>query len=156
MYNICTVCVCYRLGMEHDGQGNRCGDEVQMGSIMAPLVQAAFHRFLWSRCSQQELGRYLQWVLDVHTHPINQNSTSTTVDYILPHSACLVHMIVSVMTRTSTRGRSFHSCPGCITLWTNSVALTSGLDIWCAQRWVLNELPHRPFHSNNALFFMRL
>lgn len=50
----------YRLGMEHDGQGNRCGDEVQMGSIMAPLVQAAFHRFHWSRCSQQELGRYLQ------------------------------------------------------------------------------------------------
>ncbi|KAJ8405496.1 hypothetical protein AAFF_G00319690 [Aldrovandia affinis] len=47
------------LGMEHDGQGNRCGDEVHMGSIMAPLVQAAFHRFHWSRCSQQELGRYL-------------------------------------------------------------------------------------------------
>ncbi|XP_076878106.1 A disintegrin and metalloproteinase with thrombospondin motifs 2 isoform X2 [Brachyhypopomus gauderio] len=47
------------LGMEHDGQGNRCGDEVQMGSIMAPLVQAAFHRFHWSRCSQHELGRYL-------------------------------------------------------------------------------------------------
>ncbi|XP_056626247.1 A disintegrin and metalloproteinase with thrombospondin motifs 2-like isoform X3 [Triplophysa dalaica] len=47
------------LGMEHDGQGNRCGDEVQMGSIMAPLVQAAFHRFHWSHCSQQELGRYL-------------------------------------------------------------------------------------------------
>ncbi|MBN3302578.1 ATS2 metalloproteinase, partial [Amia calva] len=47
------------LGMEHDGQGNRCGDEVQMGSIMAPLVQAAFHRFHWSRCSQQELSRYL-------------------------------------------------------------------------------------------------
>ncbi|XP_013920905.1 PREDICTED: A disintegrin and metalloproteinase with thrombospondin motifs 2 [Thamnophis sirtalis] len=47
------------LGMEHDGQGNRCGDEVRMGSIMAPLVQAAFHRFHWSRCSQQELNRYL-------------------------------------------------------------------------------------------------
>ncbi|XP_069826490.1 A disintegrin and metalloproteinase with thrombospondin motifs 2-like isoform X1 [Dendropsophus ebraccatus] len=47
------------LGMEHDGQGNRCGDEVRMGSIMAPLVQAAFHRFHWSRCSQQELSRYL-------------------------------------------------------------------------------------------------
>ncbi|XP_028574056.2 A disintegrin and metalloproteinase with thrombospondin motifs 2 [Podarcis muralis] len=47
------------LGMEHDGQGNRCGDEVRMGSIMAPLVQAAFHRFHWSRCSQQELTRYL-------------------------------------------------------------------------------------------------
>lgn len=62
--------MCYRLGMEHDGQGNRCGDEVQMGSIMAPLVQAAFHRFHWSRCSQQELGRYLQWVLDRHTQTI--------------------------------------------------------------------------------------
>ncbi|XP_060792363.1 A disintegrin and metalloproteinase with thrombospondin motifs 2 isoform X2 [Neoarius graeffei] len=47
------------LGMEHDGQGNECGDEVPMGSIMAPLVQAAFHRFHWSRCSQQELSKYL-------------------------------------------------------------------------------------------------
>ncbi|KAJ8276310.1 hypothetical protein COCON_G00080620 [Conger conger] len=47
------------LGMEHDGQGNRCGDEVPLGSIMAPLVQAAFHRFHWSRCSRQELSRYL-------------------------------------------------------------------------------------------------
>ncbi|XP_032825355.2 A disintegrin and metalloproteinase with thrombospondin motifs 3-like isoform X1 [Petromyzon marinus] len=47
------------LGMEHDGQGNRCGDETSMGSIMAPLVQAAFHRYHWSRCSRQELARYL-------------------------------------------------------------------------------------------------
>ncbi|XP_067886511.1 A disintegrin and metalloproteinase with thrombospondin motifs 3-like isoform X1 [Heterodontus francisci] len=47
------------LGMEHDGQGNRCGDETSMGSVMAPLVQAAFHRFHWSRCSGQELKRYL-------------------------------------------------------------------------------------------------
>ncbi|XP_030638921.1 A disintegrin and metalloproteinase with thrombospondin motifs 2 [Chanos chanos] len=47
------------LGMEHDGQGNECGDEVPMGSIMAPLVQAAFHRYHWSRCSQKELSRYL-------------------------------------------------------------------------------------------------
>ncbi|KAM9451435.1 A disintegrin and metalloproteinase with thrombospondin motifs 2 isoform 1-T1 [Clarias gariepinus] len=47
------------LGMEHDGQGNECGDEVPMGSIMAPLVQAAFHRFHWSRCSQQELSKYI-------------------------------------------------------------------------------------------------
>ncbi|XP_066522676.1 A disintegrin and metalloproteinase with thrombospondin motifs 14 isoform X2 [Hoplias malabaricus] len=45
------------LGMEHDGQGNRCGDETSMGSIMAPLVQAAFHRYHWSRCSKQELNR---------------------------------------------------------------------------------------------------
>ncbi|XP_052376580.1 A disintegrin and metalloproteinase with thrombospondin motifs 2 isoform X7 [Oncorhynchus keta] len=48
------------LGMEHDGPpGNECGDEVPMGSIMAPLVQAAFHRFHWSRCSQEELNKYL-------------------------------------------------------------------------------------------------
>ncbi|CDQ97786.1 unnamed protein product, partial [Oncorhynchus mykiss] len=46
--------------MEHDGPpGNECGDEVPMGSIMAPLVQAAFHRFHWSRCSQEELNKYL-------------------------------------------------------------------------------------------------
>nr|XP_009933251.1 PREDICTED: A disintegrin and metalloproteinase with thrombospondin motifs 14 [Opisthocomus hoazin] len=48
-----------RLGMEHDGQGNRCADETSMGSIMAPLVQAAFHRYHWSRCSKQELNRYI-------------------------------------------------------------------------------------------------
>ncbi|XP_061665684.1 A disintegrin and metalloproteinase with thrombospondin motifs 14 isoform X2 [Syngnathoides biaculeatus] len=47
------------LGMEHDGQGNRCADETGMGSIMAPLVQAAFHRYHWSRCSKQELARYI-------------------------------------------------------------------------------------------------
>jgi len=48
------------LGMEHDGEGNRCGDETSMGSIMAPLVQAAFHRYHWSRCSQQELRMNLR------------------------------------------------------------------------------------------------
>ncbi|XP_026569278.1 A disintegrin and metalloproteinase with thrombospondin motifs 14 [Pseudonaja textilis] len=47
------------LGMEHDGQGNQCADETGMGSIMAPLVQAAFHRYHWSRCSKQELNRYI-------------------------------------------------------------------------------------------------
>ncbi|XP_031685381.1 A disintegrin and metalloproteinase with thrombospondin motifs 3 isoform X3 [Oncorhynchus kisutch] len=47
------------LGMEHDGQGNRCGDETAMGSVMAPLVQAAFHRYHWSMCSGQELKRYI-------------------------------------------------------------------------------------------------
>ncbi|XP_048854752.1 A disintegrin and metalloproteinase with thrombospondin motifs 3 isoform X2 [Brienomyrus brachyistius] len=47
------------LGMEHDGQGNRCGDEVAMGSVMAPLVQAAFHRYHWSICSGQELKKYI-------------------------------------------------------------------------------------------------
>ena len=48
-----------RLGMEHDGQANGCADETSLGSVMAPLVQAAFHRFHWSRCSKLELSRYL-------------------------------------------------------------------------------------------------
>lgn len=48
-----------RLGMEHDGQGNGCADETSLGSVMAPLVRAAFHRFHWSRCSKLELSRYL-------------------------------------------------------------------------------------------------
>ncbi|KAM4622025.1 A disintegrin and metalloproteinase with thrombospondin motifs 2-like [Polymixia lowei] len=61
------------LGMEHDGQGNRCGDEVHMGSIMAPLVQAAFHRFHWSRCSMQELGRYLHSYECLRDDPFDHN-----------------------------------------------------------------------------------
>lgn len=48
--------------MEHDGQGNGCADETNLGSVMAPLVQAAFHRFHWSRCSKLELSRYLPYV----------------------------------------------------------------------------------------------
>ncbi|XP_076026622.1 A disintegrin and metalloproteinase with thrombospondin motifs 2-like isoform X2 [Genypterus blacodes] len=47
------------LGMEHDGQGNDCEDEVELGSIMAPLVQAAFHQYHWSQCSREELHKYL-------------------------------------------------------------------------------------------------
>lgn len=54
--------------MEHDGQGNRCADETSMGSIMAPLVQAAFHRYHWSRCSKQELNRYIQYVVFILAH----------------------------------------------------------------------------------------
>ncbi|XP_061541194.1 A disintegrin and metalloproteinase with thrombospondin motifs 2-like isoform X1 [Phycodurus eques] len=61
------------LGMEHDGQGNRCGDEVHMGSIMAPLVQAAFHRFQWSKCSMQELGRYLHSYDCLRDDPFDHN-----------------------------------------------------------------------------------
>ncbi|KAL3972907.1 apoptotic protease-activating factor [Sarotherodon galilaeus] len=61
------------LGMEHDGQGNRCGDEVHLGSIMAPLVQAAFHRFQWSKCSMQELGRYLHSYDCLRDDPFDHN-----------------------------------------------------------------------------------
>ncbi|KAA8581464.1 hypothetical protein FQN60_003045 [Etheostoma spectabile] len=71
------------LGMEHDGQGNRCADETSMGSIMAPLVQAAFHRYHWSRCSKQELNRY------IHFEPTTLASncgavTQTTSTFVKP------------------------------------------------------------------------
>lgn len=71
-HNLCSsVLLPFRLGMEHDGQGNRCADETSMGSIMAPLVQAAFHRYHWSRCSKQELNRYIQYVCSLHSCCVN-------------------------------------------------------------------------------------
>uniref|UniRef100_A0A8D0DCT3 ADAM metallopeptidase with thrombospondin type 1 motif 2 n=1 Tax=Sander lucioperca TaxID=283035 RepID=A0A8D0DCT3_SANLU len=47
------------LGMEHDGEANDCEDDVPLGSIMSPRVQATFHRYHWSRCSWTELHKYL-------------------------------------------------------------------------------------------------
>ncbi|XP_029304408.1 A disintegrin and metalloproteinase with thrombospondin motifs 2-like [Cottoperca gobio] len=47
------------LGMEHDGEANDCDDDVPVGSIMSPRVQATFHRYHWSRCSWRELHKYL-------------------------------------------------------------------------------------------------
>lgn len=49
-----------RLGMEHDGEANDCDDDVPLGSIMSPQVQATFHRYHWSRCSWRELHKYLE------------------------------------------------------------------------------------------------
>lgn len=54
--------------MEHDGEANDCADDVPLGSIMSPRVQASFYRYHWSRCSWMELQKYLQWVLqELHT-----------------------------------------------------------------------------------------
>ncbi|CAL1572512.1 unnamed protein product [Knipowitschia caucasica] len=47
------------LGMEHDGDANACDDDVPLGSIMSPQVQASFYRYHWSRCSWRELHQYL-------------------------------------------------------------------------------------------------
>ncbi|XP_059207613.1 A disintegrin and metalloproteinase with thrombospondin motifs 2-like [Centropristis striata] len=47
------------LGMEHDGEANDCEDDVPVGSIMSPRVQATFNRYHWSRCSWRELHQYL-------------------------------------------------------------------------------------------------
>ncbi|XP_061607426.1 A disintegrin and metalloproteinase with thrombospondin motifs 2-like [Phyllopteryx taeniolatus] len=47
------------LGMEHDGEANDCDDDVSLGSIMSPQVEATFYRYHWSRCSWSELHKYL-------------------------------------------------------------------------------------------------
>ncbi|XP_057677390.1 A disintegrin and metalloproteinase with thrombospondin motifs 2-like [Corythoichthys intestinalis] len=47
------------LGMEHDGEANECDDDVSLGSIMSPQVEATFYRYHWSRCSWSELHKYL-------------------------------------------------------------------------------------------------
>ncbi|XP_046598676.1 A disintegrin and metalloproteinase with thrombospondin motifs 3-like [Neodiprion lecontei] len=53
------------LGLTHDGDqavGNSCGDEASIGSVMAPMVAATFHRFHWSTCSKKEFHhRVKQW-----------------------------------------------------------------------------------------------
>lgn len=49
----------FRLGMEHDGEVNECDDDVSLGSIMSPQVEASFYRYHWSRCSWSELHKYL-------------------------------------------------------------------------------------------------
>nr|XP_061818785.1 A disintegrin and metalloproteinase with thrombospondin motifs 2-like [Nerophis lumbriciformis] len=47
------------LGMKHDGEENECDDDVLLGSIMSPRVQASFYRYHWSRCSWSELHKHL-------------------------------------------------------------------------------------------------
>ncbi|XP_012282946.1 A disintegrin and metalloproteinase with thrombospondin motifs 3 [Orussus abietinus] len=49
--------VAHILGLTHDGDesaGNTCGEEATLGSVMAPMVAATFHRFHWSPCSKRE------------------------------------------------------------------------------------------------------
>ncbi|XP_030602077.1 A disintegrin and metalloproteinase with thrombospondin motifs 2-like isoform X2 [Archocentrus centrarchus] len=61
------------LGMQHDGEANDCGDDVPLGSIMSPHVQAAFHRYHWSRCSWMELHKYLHTYDCLRDDPFNHN-----------------------------------------------------------------------------------
>lgn len=124
LMSVLCLCVRGRLGMEHDGQGNRCGDEVRLGSIMAPLVQAAFHRFHWSRCSQQELNRYLQWVLPC-TPP-------------LPLGSTFQHLVFSLV---SIPSNLFHFC--LFIFWALRVYFLSSQGWWKALLWIslLNFLP---------------
>ncbi|XP_067348055.1 A disintegrin and metalloproteinase with thrombospondin motifs 2-like isoform X2 [Channa argus] len=61
------------LGMEHDGEANNCEDDVMLGSIMSPRVQATFHRYHWSRCSWRELHKYLQTYDCLRDDPFHHN-----------------------------------------------------------------------------------
>uniref|UniRef100_A0A3Q1JX00 Uncharacterized protein n=1 Tax=Anabas testudineus TaxID=64144 RepID=A0A3Q1JX00_ANATE len=61
------------LGMEHDGEANNCEDDVPLGSIMSPRVQATFHRYHWSRCSWRELHKYLHSYDCLRDDPFNHN-----------------------------------------------------------------------------------
>ncbi|KAF5281477.1 hypothetical protein FQA39_LY17770 [Lamprigera yunnana] len=53
------------LGLSHDGDkksGNDCGYAASEGSVMAPMVSATFHKFIWSECSKQEfIAKASQW-----------------------------------------------------------------------------------------------
>ncbi|XP_040907946.1 A disintegrin and metalloproteinase with thrombospondin motifs 2-like [Toxotes jaculatrix] len=61
------------LGMNHDGEVNNCVDDVPLGSIMSPRVQATFHRYHWSRCSWRELHQYLHTYDCLRDDPFNHN-----------------------------------------------------------------------------------
>nr|XP_046266471.1 A disintegrin and metalloproteinase with thrombospondin motifs 2 [Scatophagus argus] len=61
------------LGMEHDGEANACADDVPLGSIMSPRVQATFHRYHWSRCSWMELHKYLHTYDCLRDDPFNHD-----------------------------------------------------------------------------------
>uniref|UniRef100_A0A8P4G2J0 A disintegrin and metalloproteinase with thrombospondin motifs 2 n=1 Tax=Dicentrarchus labrax TaxID=13489 RepID=A0A8P4G2J0_DICLA len=61
------------LGMEHDGEANDCADDVPLGSIMSPRVQATFHRYHWSRCSWRELHQYLHTYDCLRDDPFNHD-----------------------------------------------------------------------------------
>ncbi|XP_072231244.1 A disintegrin and metalloproteinase with thrombospondin motifs 2-like [Leuresthes tenuis] len=59
------------LGMQHDGEANDCADDVPLGSIMSPRVQATFYRYHWSRCSWRELHKYLHTYDCLRDDPFN-------------------------------------------------------------------------------------
>lgn len=132
-FNTSFQCTCLRLGMEHDGEANNCIDDVPLGSIMSPRVQATFYRYHWSRCSWMELHKYLQWVsllflVYCFAHSVHQAMLEhiDDLDFIHPSGLLLpsVPMTVSVMTPSTTTGQSCLSYQGFSTPWISSVTLT--------------------------------
>lgn len=132
-FNTSFQCTCLRLGMEHDGEANNCIDDVPLGSIMSPRVQATFYRYHWSRCSWMELHKYLQWVsllfiVYCFAHSVHQEmlENKDDLDFIHPSGLLLpsVPTIVSVMTPSTTTGQSCLSYQGFSTPWISSVTLT--------------------------------
>lgn len=55
----------FSLGLSHDGDSknnNTCRDDALKGSVMAPMVSATFHHFLWSECSRKEFAAKVRFV----------------------------------------------------------------------------------------------
>ncbi|KAK0097204.1 hypothetical protein PV326_002939 [Microctonus aethiopoides] len=66
------------LGLTHDGDetaDNFCGREALMGSVMAPMVAATFHRFHWSSCSREEYHRRVKQWTCLNNYPGIKNVT---------------------------------------------------------------------------------
>lgn len=127
--------------MEHDGEANNCVDDVPLGSIMSPRVQATFYRYHWSRCSWMELHKYLQWVILpslVYCPSGNAWAHGRPLFFIYLSGFLLpsVPMTVSVTTLSTTTGQPCPSYQGFSTPWTSSVTLTLDQDTVCVPLWV--------------------
>ena len=52
------------MGLHHDGFFNDCDPDPHDGKIMAPMVQATYHKYYWTRCSRESMARYIQFVFE--------------------------------------------------------------------------------------------
>ena len=43
---------------------NDCDPDPHDGKIMAPMVQATYHKYYWTRCSRESMARYIQFVFE--------------------------------------------------------------------------------------------
>ena len=56
----------FRLGMEHDGEGNTCTSERK--SIMAAVVESSYNKYTWSPCSANILKRVIKFVVRCYNY----------------------------------------------------------------------------------------
>ncbi|XP_011305671.1 A disintegrin and metalloproteinase with thrombospondin motifs 2 isoform X2 [Fopius arisanus] len=114
--------IAHILGLTHDGDesaDNFCGNEAHVGSVMAPMVAATFHRFHWSSCSRREfIHRAKEWKC-LNNPPSIGNLTqlkSTSHETFTMDEQCRMEF-----------GNGFHLC--------NSPELQNLCShLWCAHR----------------------